>query len=111
MASYWIVVPRGNGELFELLSAAFRGRTGFRVIEDRRTADAVPPGGDRRANPAPLGPDEIVVAERAETAPAAEGHASRRAMTGSSGERRSGSRRLRSGEPHPARRDQRLVTL
>ena len=65
MASYWIVVPRGNTELFELLSIAFKGRSGFSVIEDRRASAAEPPGADRRVRSDELGPDEIVVAEQA----------------------------------------------
>jgi hypothetical protein len=65
MASYWIVVPRENADLFELLSIAFRGRSGFHVILDRRTVSGAPDA-DRRG-PAPgLGRDEIVVAEQAD---------------------------------------------
>jgi hypothetical protein len=65
MASYWIVVPRGNSELFDLLSIAFRGRSGFTVIVDRRSGDDVPHGGERRGHRAEIGPDEIIVAEQA----------------------------------------------
>lgn len=54
MASYWIVVPRGNPELLELLSVAFEGRAGFSVVVDRRTART------------PLSHDEFIVAEQAE---------------------------------------------
>jgi hypothetical protein len=68
MASYWIVVSRGNPELFELLSVAFRGRTGFSVIVDRRGTGAQALAGERRLNPSDLGPDEFIVAERAERA-------------------------------------------
>jgi hypothetical protein len=74
MANYLIVVPRGNAELFDLLSVAFRGHTGFNVVVDRRQpgSGAVedPPTGDApaAASRMPLGPDEIVVAERAERA-------------------------------------------
>jgi len=64
MASYWIVVPRGNTELLDLLSVAFRGRTGFNVIEDRRRAAAPAAEGDRRATEFHPGPDEIVIAEQ-----------------------------------------------
>jgi hypothetical protein len=64
MASYWIVVPRENVELFELLSAAFRGRTGFNVILDRRSAGAPTAEGDRRTTGLHPGPDEIVIAEQ-----------------------------------------------
>ena len=39
MANYLIVVPRGNAELFELLSVAFRGDTGFNVVIDRRGSE------------------------------------------------------------------------
>jgi hypothetical protein len=66
MASYWIVVPRGNEELYDLLSMAFKGRTGFSVIVDRRAAHDAPSGAERRARGDALGPDEIVVAEQAE---------------------------------------------
>ncbi len=66
MASYWIVVPRGNQELFELLSHAFRGRSGFTVIEDRRASVSRIPEDERRGVAAPLGPDEIVIAELAD---------------------------------------------
>ena len=68
MTSYWIVVPRGNSELYDLLSIAFRGRSGFTVIVDRRVIDrsshrASDP--ERRAARAELGPDEFIVAEQA----------------------------------------------
>jgi len=76
MTNYLIVVPRGNTELFDLLSVAFRGHTGFQVVIDRRGADsrAVPvsgPGdaaGERRGGRVMLGHDEIIVAERADRA-------------------------------------------
>jgi hypothetical protein len=85
MANYWIVAPRGNNELFDLLSVAFRGHTGFIVVVDRRGSESSPapsPSEDareRRAGRMPLGPDEIVVAERAERAdrPATGGESSR----------------------------------
>jgi hypothetical protein len=66
MASYWIVVPLGNMELFELLSVAFRGRTGFNVIVDRRSVRAPTAEGDRRTTGLHPGPDEIVIAEQTE---------------------------------------------
>ena len=65
MASYWIVVPRGNSELFDLLSIAFRGRSGFTVIVDRRSGDDAPDGVERRGHRAEIGPDDIIVAEQA----------------------------------------------
>ena len=74
MANYLIVVPRGNSELFDLLSVAFRGHTGFNVVVDRRQpgSGAVedPPTGEvaAAASRMPLGPEEIVVAERADRA-------------------------------------------
>lgn len=87
MTNYLIVVPRGNTELFELLSVAFRGHTGFNVVIDRRGSDAPSPDGhpilvednvphatspgvdaERRGGRVLLGPDEIVVVERAEPA-------------------------------------------
>ena len=88
MTNYLIVVPRGNTELFELLSVAFRGHTGFNVVIDRRGSDApASPDGhpilvednvphatspdvdaERRGGRVLLGPDEIVVVERAEPA-------------------------------------------
>ena len=74
MANYLIVVPRGNSELYDLLSVAFRGHTGFNVVVDRRQpgSGAVedPPTGDveAAASRRPLGHDEIVVAERSERA-------------------------------------------
>jgi hypothetical protein len=83
MTNYLIVVPRGNTELFDLLSVAFRGHTGFEVVIDRRGADspAVPrstgveANAERRGGRLSLGPDEIAVAERAEqdSRPAPEG--------------------------------------
>jgi hypothetical protein len=109
MASYWIVVPRGNEELFRLLSAAFRGRTGFSVIEDRRTADTLPLSGERRGSGAPLGPDEIVVAERADKT--ARTPRAARTSTTRSRQGRHGSRQVRGAEPSPARRDHRFLTL
>jgi len=78
MTNYLIVVPRGNRELFELLSVAFSGQNGFNVVIDRRGPDApasrddvpdapAPDGdGERRGGGVLLGPDEIVIAERAE---------------------------------------------
>lgn len=72
MANYLIVVPRGNSELYDLLSVAFRGHTGFNVVVDRRQpgSGAVedPATGDAEAAASrkPLGPDEIVVAERSD---------------------------------------------
>ena len=80
MANYLIVVPRGNTELLDLVSVAFRGRTGFNVVIDRRGTDldeVLSPSKDEASSPSkvaaersgarmPLGPDDIVVAERAE---------------------------------------------
>jgi hypothetical protein len=72
MANYLIVVPRGNTELFDLLSVAFRGHTGFQVVIDRRGAGSpasgstTPDGAERRGGRLSLGPDEIAVAERSE---------------------------------------------
>ena len=68
MASYWIVVRRNNRELFETLAVAFRGRTGFWVVVDRRKAPEVRRRGaqERRAGQAQWGPDEFIVAERLE---------------------------------------------
>lgn len=80
MTNYLIVVPRGNRELFELLSAAFSGQSGFNVVIDRRGtespastgdgphASAPDADGERRGGRVLLGPDEIVVAERADRA-------------------------------------------
>jgi hypothetical protein len=71
MASYWIVVPRGNAELFDLLSIAFEGRSDFTVIVDRRADGSAAPtaeAAERRGQRAELGPDDIVVAERADQA-------------------------------------------
>ena len=64
------MVPRGNTELFDLLSVAFRGHTGFNVVVDRRgirVAEASDDASDA-AGRLPLGPDEIVVAEQKERA-------------------------------------------
>jgi hypothetical protein len=63
MASYWIVVTRGNAELFDLLSVAFRGRSDFSVIMDRRGAGRAAASDKRGRGPTP-GPDEFIVAER-----------------------------------------------
>ena len=80
MTNYLIVVPRGNRELFELLSVAFSGQNGFNVVIDRRGPDAPASTGavphasapdadsERRGGRVLLGPDEIVVAERVERA-------------------------------------------
>jgi len=90
MANYLIVVPRGNPELLDLLSVAFRGHTGFTVVIDRRGTDSdgllvsskdddsgpshvvaqrsSNVGAERRGGRMSLGPDDIVVAERAERA-------------------------------------------
>jgi hypothetical protein len=119
MASYWIVVPRGNAELFELLSMAFRGRTGFNVIMDRRAAAPAAPGIDRRARPETLGPDEIVIAEQAERSATMSDESSVRVRTAA---RRpiarrvpkhteSAARRSRTASALPAGGAQRLFTL
>jgi hypothetical protein len=69
MTNYLIVVPRGNTELFDLLSVAFRGHTGFRVVIDRRgagspaSARATGALAERHGGRLSLGPDEIAVAE------------------------------------------------
>ena len=68
MTNYWIVVPRGNTELFDLLSVAFRGHTGFHVVVDRRSSESGGAETERRVGRMPLGPDEIVVAEQKERA-------------------------------------------
>ena len=66
------MVSRGNPELFELLSVAFRGRTGFNVIFDRRgTPDGLAAAveaaaAERRATPTDPGPDEFIIAEQAD---------------------------------------------
>jgi hypothetical protein len=65
MANYLIVVPRNNTELFDLLSVAFRGHTGFNVVIDRRTSNPMS-NAPRSSSRTALGPDEIVVAERTE---------------------------------------------
>lgn len=69
MPSYWIVVRRGNPELYDALSVAFRGQTGFTVLVDRRKADdgSRPEAGERREASLAWGEDEFVVAERLET--------------------------------------------
>jgi len=74
MTNYLIVVPRGNAELFNLLSTAFSGDDGFRVVLDRRDRDGAPVpehayrvnARERRSADVVPGPDEIVVAESAE---------------------------------------------
>ena len=66
MASYWIVVPRGNEELFDLLSLAFQGHSGVSVIADRRAPDGYAHDVEQRAASVELGADEILVAERAQ---------------------------------------------
>ena len=68
MANYLIVVPRGNPELFDLLSVAFRGNTGFNVVFDRRGSESILGESERRTTRVTPGPDEIVVAERSERA-------------------------------------------
>ena len=68
MTNYWIVVPRGNTDLFELLSVAFRGHTGFHVVVDRRGSESGASDTERRVGRMPLGPDEIVVAEQKDRA-------------------------------------------
>ncbi|MET0165582.1 MAG: hypothetical protein ABW318_11350 [Vicinamibacterales bacterium] len=68
MANYLIVVPRGNTELFDLLSAAFRGHTGFNVVIDRRGSESLLADAERRTSRVAPGPDEIVIAERSDRA-------------------------------------------
>ena len=76
MANYLIVVPRGNTELFDLLSTAFSGDDGFQVVLDRRDRDGVPAWEhdhqvnvhERRSPDVVPGPDEIVVAESTDRA-------------------------------------------
>jgi hypothetical protein len=69
MASYWIVVRRENKELLDVLSVAFRGRTGFDVVADRRlTRTRLGTGrADRRGPQMTWGSDEFIVAERVES--------------------------------------------
>ncbi len=69
MASYWIVVRRDNRELLEILSVAFRGRTGFDVVADRRTNESRRRRGasERRGPQLQWGADEFIVAERVES--------------------------------------------
>jgi hypothetical protein len=65
MASYWIVVRRENRQLLEILSVAFRGRTGFEVVADRRTKLARRRKVTERRGPQlSWGADEFIVAER-----------------------------------------------
>ena len=68
MASYWIIVRRENPDLLDTLSVAFRGKTGFSVVADRRLDPArrrrAPE--ERRGAPPQWGPDEVIVAERTE---------------------------------------------
>ena len=66
MANYLIVVPRGNAELFELLSVAFRGDTGFNVVMDRRCSESTLADTERRTSRVTPGPDEVVIAERSD---------------------------------------------
>jgi hypothetical protein len=76
MANYLIVVPRGNTELFDLLSMAFNGDDSFQLVLDRRDQDGEPApehahrlnAHERRSPDVVPGPDEIVVAESAERA-------------------------------------------
>jgi hypothetical protein len=118
MASYWIVVPRGNTELFDLLSVAFQGRTDFSVIEDRRSGGARPADTERRSAGSSLGPDEIIIAEQAERRTVAEEPQRRgsrvpvrrrRVRRGSS--RTEGGQRAAPAGPAGRVRDQRLLTL
>jgi hypothetical protein len=69
MASYWIVVRRENKDLFEVLSVAFRGRTGFDVVVDRRVTRLRmrPERPERRGPQLSWGSDEFIVAERVES--------------------------------------------
>lgn len=68
MASYWIVVRRENSELLDILSVAFRGRTGFDVVADRRQAESRRRrGAERRGPQMTFGSDEFIVAERVES--------------------------------------------
>lgn len=66
MANYLIVVPRANTELFDLLSAAFRGHTSFSVVIDRRGSESLLAEAERRTSRVTPGPDEIVIAERSD---------------------------------------------
>ena len=110
MASYYIVVPKGNPELFSLLSAAFRGQSGFSVIVDRRTAETPERRGERRGGDVALGPDEFIVAERLGSRRIERPSRSRATdlgrRAGSSEFRGRGRRRL-----SPERRSQRTLTL
>ena len=66
MATYWIVVRQDNAELYDALAVAFRGRTGFTVIRDRRSGESRRRGRFERRGPRQTewGPDEFIVAER-----------------------------------------------
>ena len=67
MPSYLVVVRRDNTELFETLAVAFRGKTGFSVVVDRRVApERRRRFRERREAQAAWGADEFIVAERLE---------------------------------------------
>jgi hypothetical protein len=62
---YWIVVRRGKEEIKEVLEIAFRGKTAFSVIEDRRvTPRRVPAARERREAGEILKMQDFIVAER-----------------------------------------------
>jgi hypothetical protein len=68
---HFVVVSRTNPKLFEMLSSAFRHRSGFTVIEDRRTLAAERRSAPRTDAPPPRRSDEdgwnghdFLVAER-----------------------------------------------
>ena len=67
MPSYLIVVRRGNRDLFDTLAVAFRGKTGFTVVVDRRVSpERRRRMRERREAQAAWGADEFIVAERLE---------------------------------------------
>jgi hypothetical protein len=65
MPEYWFVVKPGNGDLYDALSTAVAGRPGYHVINERRSAHAVPPGRERRTCRVWEG-EEMLIAERSD---------------------------------------------
>ena len=64
MPDYWVVVRRGDQELFDLLSAAFRGLGAYTIVADRRAAKRTRRSRDRRVNKDTWKDHKFFVAER-----------------------------------------------
>jgi hypothetical protein len=63
MAEFFVIVRKTNTKLLEILSSAFRHRTGYAVVADRRTDSAERGARERRAPGDPWNGHDFFVAD------------------------------------------------